>query len=137
VADLQGVSSDHQEENTMTEAMEIASNYIATWNATDAAERERLLANHWTRDASYVDPLMAAGSAAELSGMIGAVHDRFPGFRFSLISKPDGHNDWIRFSWGLGPEGADPIIEGSDVVRVDSGRMKSVVGFLDKVPATA
>jgi hypothetical protein len=137
VADLQGVNSDHQEENTMTEAMEIASNYIATWNATDAAERERLLADHWTGDVSYVDPLMAAGSAAELSGMIGAVHDRFPGFRFSLISKPDGHNDWIRFSWGLGPEGADPIIEGSDVVRVDSGRMKSVVGFLDKVPATA
>ncbi len=137
MADGRGVNSDHEEENTMTEAMEIASNYIATWNATDTAERERLLADHWTRDASYVDPLMAAGSAAELSGMIGAVHDRFPGFRFSLIGKPDGHNDWIRFSWGLGPEGADPIIEGSDVVCVDSGRMKSVVGFLDKVPATA
>lgn len=121
----------------MTEAMEIASNYIATWNATDAAERERLLADHWTSDASYVDPLMAAGNAAELSGMIGAVHERFPGFRFSLISEPDGHNDWIRFSWGLGPEGADPIIEGSDLVKVDSGRMKSVVAFLDKVPTTA
>ena len=137
MSDPDGVNSDNHEENAMTEAMEIASNYIATWNATDAAERERLLADHWTRDLRYVDPLMAAGSAAELSGMIGAVHERFPGFRFSLISKPDGHNDWVRFSWGLGPEGADPIIEGSDVIRMDGGRMQSVVGFLDKVPAAA
>ena len=121
----------------MTEAIEIASNYIATWNATDPAEREKLLARHWAEDARYVDPLTAAENAEELSGIIGAVHDRFPGFRFTLIGKPDGHNDFVRFSWGLGPEGADPLIEGSDVIRLDGARMKDVVGFIDKVPATA
>jgi hypothetical protein len=124
----------NQEDNAMIEAMEVASNYIATWNATDATERHRLLARHWSPDASYVDPLMAAANAEELSGMIGAVHQRFPGFRFTLIGKPDGHNDYVRFSWGLGPDGAEPIVEGSDVIRLDGARMKDVVGFLDKVP---
>jgi len=121
----------------MIEANEIATNYLATWNATEAAERERLFARHWANDASYVDPLMAAGNAAELSGMIGAVQERFPGFRFSLKGKPDGHNGWVRFSWGLGAEGAEPIIEGSDVIHHDNGRMTKVIGFLDKVPAAA
>lgn len=87
----------------MIEANEIAANYIATWNATEPVERERLFARHWADDARYVDPLMAAGNAAELSGMIGAVQQRFPGFRFSLRGKPDGHNDWVRFSLGPWP----------------------------------
>jgi hypothetical protein len=121
----------------MIEANEIANNYIATWNATETTEREKLFARYWAGDASYVDPLMAAANAAELSGMIGAVQERFPGFRFSLKGKPDGHNGWVRFSWGLGPEGAEPIIEGSDVVHHDNGRMMKVIGFLDKVPAAA
>jgi hypothetical protein len=121
----------------MTDATQIATNYIATWNATDTAEREKLLAHHWTADASYVDPLMAAGNTAEISGLVGAVQDRFPGFRFTLISKPDGHGSYVRFSWGLGPAGAEPVIEGSDVIHLDGARMKHVIGFLDKVPAAA
>lgn len=121
----------------MTEAMQIASRYIQTWNARDAGDRERLLARHWADDASYVDPLMSAKSGAELSALIGAVHERFPGFHFSLINTPDGHGEWVRFSWGLGPEGAEPVIEGSDVIRLEGELLKDVVGFLDKVPAAA
>ena len=69
------------------------------------------------------------------SGMIGAVHDRFPGFRFKLINQPDGHSDYVRFAWGLGPEGQETVIEGSDIVETRSGRIDRVVGFLDKLPA--
>ena len=76
----------------------------------------------------------AMGAAKTL---IGAVQDRFPGFRFRLLGNPDGHGRWVRFSWGLGPEGADPLIEGSDVVEQDDGRIQRVIGFLDKVPAMA
>ena len=119
----------------MTQAMETACRYIETWNATDTDERDRLLASHWTTDASYVDPLMSAASAAEVSGLIAAVHQRFPGFRFTLINTPDGHGKHVRFAWGLGPAGAEPVIEGSDVIMLQDGRMKDVVGFLDKLPA--
>ena len=121
----------------MIEASEIASRYIETWNAQDAQHRQQLLASHWTEDATYVDPLMGAKGDVELSGIIGAVHKRFPGFQFALINTPNGHGDWIRFSWGLGPEGAPPLIEGSDVIRIQDRRIKEVVGFLDKVPEAA
>ena len=118
----------------MTDFNAIASNYIATWNATDAAARDTLIADHWSDAPHYVDPLMAATGRDELSAIIGAVHGRFPGFRFSLLGNPDGHGEYLRFSWGLGPEGAAPVIEGSDVVGLENGRMRQVVGFLDKVP---
>ena len=121
----------------MTNAHEIANNYIATWNAADAASRDVLMASHWAEEPTYHDPLMAATNAGEIAGLVGTVQDRFPGFRFKLTNTPDGHGDFVRFSWGLGPDGAEPIIEGSDVVMLENGRMKHIVGFLDKVPAGA
>jgi hypothetical protein len=120
----------------MTNVQQIAETYINTWNERDSARRDVLIANNWSTP-TYVDPLMAADGAEQLSQIISAVHDRFPGFAFSLISKPDGHGDYIRFSWGLGPVDAEPIIEGSDVVRLKDGRLGDVIGFLDKVPTQA
>jgi hypothetical protein len=119
----------------MTSANEIAKNYIATWNETDADARAGLIARHWSDWPRYVDPLMSSSNAEELNGMIGAVHERFPGFRFRLINMPDGHGDYVRFAWGLGPEGQEAVIEGSDIVETRSGRIDRVIGFLDKIPA--
>ncbi|RAE73263.1 nuclear transport factor 2 family protein, partial [Burkholderia multivorans] len=46
--------------------------------------------------------------------------------------------DQVRFRWGLGPEGAEPVIIGFDVIIVDDhGRIEDVRGFLDRVPASA
>lgn len=119
----------------MTNASEIARNYIATWNETNADARAALIALPWSEMPRYQDPLMAASDAHELSGMIGAVQDRFPGFRFRLINEPDGHGDYVRFAWGLGPDDQETVIEGSDIVETRSGRIDRVVGFLDKLPA--
>src|SRR3954468_982862 len=41
-------------------------------------------------------------------GLIGAVHERFPNFRFSLLGEPDGFGTNVRFSWGLGPQFPGP-----------------------------
>ncbi|RYH01742.1 MAG: nuclear transport factor 2 family protein [Alphaproteobacteria bacterium] len=120
----------------MTDAQSIAANYIATWNERNAETRAGLIARHWTASPRYADPMMSADGVAELSGMIGAVHDRFPGFVFRLINTPDGHGGYARFSWGLGPDGVEPVIEGSDVVEVEGGRIDRVIGFLDKLPAS-
>jgi hypothetical protein len=48
---------------------------------------------------------------------------------------PEGYGDHLRFGWSLGPASAAAPIEGSDVVTMHNGRIASVIGFLDKVPA--
>ena len=73
----------------------------------------------------------------EIGKLIGGVQQRFPGFRFALLGRADGHGKHVRFSWSLGPEGTEAPIEGSDVLVVDNDRIAGVVGFLDKVPQPA
>lgn len=121
----------------MTDATTIANRYIELWNERDPQRRQALLAANWTADARYVDPLMAGEGRSGVDALVAGVQQRFPDFRFRLISEPNGHGDYIRFSWGLGPDGADSPIKGTDFAVMDGGRIRSIIGFLDQVPAGA
>ena len=119
----------------MTDPMFIARAYLETWNETDSTKRQTLLKKHWAGEATYVDPLMSADGSEKISGLVGAVHARFPEFRFRLTGTPNGHGKYVRLSWSLGPDGSEPPIEGSDVVVVEDGRICKVIGFIDRAPA--
>jgi len=121
----------------MNDSTRIANRYIAVWNETDAARRRALLAEGWTESASYIDPLMQGQGHEQIGALIGAVHQRFPGFRFTLDGRVDGYGDQVRFSWALGPEGQADLVKGTDFAVLEDGRLKAVTGFLDKVPAGA
>jgi hypothetical protein len=54
-----------------------------------------------------------------------------------LLGEPNGFGDHVRFSWGLGPDGVDSPIKGTDYAVVRDGRIASITGFLDQVPAGA
>jgi len=115
----------------------VAAQYIAVWNETDAARRLKLLETHWTEDARYVDPLAQGSGRSQISALVDGVQQRFPGFRFALKGQPDAHGEHMRFSWTLGPSGAADLIEGTDFAQLQDGRLRSVTGFLDKVPVGA
>src|ERR1700719_3767971 len=121
----------------MIDAAQIADRYIAVWNETDPARRRALLAEGWTETATYVDPLMAGEGRDAIGGRTPDGHHRFPGFRFTLDGRADGYRDRIRFSWALGPETEADMIKGTDFIVVEDGRLKSITGFLDKVPTGA
>jgi SnoaL-like domain len=121
----------------MADATTIARTYLQAWNETDAERRAKLLRESWSDDAHYIDPLMNAAGLVQIDGLIGAVHERFAGFRFALRGQPDGHGEHVRFGWSLGPAGVEAPIEGSDVLELEHGRIRRVIGFLDKVPASA
>jgi hypothetical protein len=120
----------------MTDAAMIAEKYIALWNESDQVRRKGLIAKTWTEDATYLDPMMGGRGHDEIDALIGAVHHRFPGHRFALLGKPDGHGDRVRFSWTLAASDAEPIAHGTDFgVIAGDGRLKAVTGFLDHVKA--
>jgi SnoaL-like protein len=109
--------------------------YLDAWNATDPAERAQLLDRVVSEDVRYVDPMADVTGRDALGGLIGAVQLQFPGMPLRLVSGPDAHHDVVRFSWGLGPAGAEPIVVGTDsVVVAEDGRIALVLGYLDKVP---
>jgi hypothetical protein len=86
---------------------------------------------------SYVDPIAQASGREQISALVGAVQQRYPGFRFNLFGKAEAHGDNLRFSWTLGPSGAQDLIQGTDFAQIDAGKLRSVTGFLDKVPVGA
>ncbi|MFI9604133.1 nuclear transport factor 2 family protein [Streptomyces sp. NPDC052043] len=113
--------------------------YFEAWNAPDAQARAKAVADAWTPDGSYTDPLADVGGHEEIAAVITAAREQFPGFAFRLTGAVDGHHDTARFSWELVSEvdGSAPVA-GSDVVALDGdGRIRTVLGFLDRVPAGA
>jgi SnoaL-like domain len=109
--------------------------YLACWNETDSATRRDLIAKTWADDASYIDPLVDAHGHDAIDAAIAATQNQFPGHVFTLAGAVDAHHDVARFSWGLGADGGEPLVIGSDVASAGAdGRLALVVGFLDKVP---
>lgn len=118
----------------MTDYNAIAAAYIAAWNETDATARKALVEAAFAPNISYRDPIMQGDGHGGIDALIAGVHSQFPGFRFRLKGKADGFGDNIRFCWGLGPDGVDAIVEGTDFATLEGGRLSAITGFLDKVP---
>jgi hypothetical protein len=110
--------------------------YIESWNQTDPRTRRGVIAQLWAADASYTDPLAEAHGHDEIDQLIAGAQAQFPGLVFRLLGPVDAHHQQARFTWGLGPAGEEPVVVGFDVaVTGQDGRLTSVLGFLDKVPA--
>ena len=121
----------------MTDINNVANRYIDLWNERTPSRRREILSESWTTDAKYVDPLMNGDGLDGVDALIAGVQQRFPDFKFKLIGEPNGYGDHVRFSWGLGPDGVDSPIKGTDFAVLKEGRIRSITGFLDQVPPGA
>jgi SnoaL-like domain len=121
----------------MTDVCPVIERYIEIWNERDPARRRALLAETWSEDATYVDPLVVAEGHDAIDATVAAAQAQFPGFIFRLAGPVDAHHQLARFTWELAPGAdADAIVVGFDVaVLAEDGRLQAVHGFLDKVPA--
>ena len=114
----------------MTDINNVANRYIDLLNERTPSRRREILSENWTTDAKYVDPLMSGDGPEGVDALIAGVQQRFPDFKFGLIGEPNGYGDHVRFSWGLGPDGVDSPIKGTDFAVLKDG-------FLDQVPPGA
>ncbi|MFE8012123.1 nuclear transport factor 2 family protein [Streptomyces antibioticus] len=113
--------------------------YFEAWNAREPEALAKAVAAAWAVDGGYTDPLADVRGHEGIAAVVSAAHAQFPGFAFRLTGRVDGHHGTARFSWELVHEadGSAPVA-GSDVVTLDAdGRITSVLGFLDRVPAGA
>nr|WSY49358.1 nuclear transport factor 2 family protein [Streptomyces sp. NBC_00886] len=113
--------------------------YFEAWNAGDPDALAKAVAAAWSVEGTYTDPLAAVTGHTEIAGLIAGAHERFPGFAFRPLGAVDGHHDTARFAWELVSEAdSSAPIAGFDVITLDEdGRIRSVLGFLDRVPAGA
>ncbi len=83
----------------------------------------------------HVDPLMKGEGSDGIDAMIAGVQQRFPDFEFALLGK--ARRPWQLRPLLVGTRRAAATIrsKGTDFVVTDSGRISSVTGFLDQMPA--
>lgn len=122
----------------MSSQTTIAERHLAVWNEPDAERRRALIQQTWAEDASYIDPLAQGAGHSGIDTMIAAFQAQFPGYRFRPAGAIESHHSYARFSWEMAADGQAPIAGGTDfAVLAADGRLQSVVGFLDFVPAMA
>lgn len=121
----------------MPDFTKLTEQYIATWNETDPSVRRALIDQLWSEDGRYIDPLADVTGPYQIDAVIAGAQAQFGGMTFRLAGAVDAHHDQARFTWELGPDGADAIVVGFDVAQADAdGRLALVLGFLDKVPVS-
>jgi hypothetical protein len=121
----------------MDEVARLVERYLGTWNEPDSDARLAAVRDVWADDGTYVDPLANVAGPTQISNLIGAVQQQVPGHVFRLRDGIDSHHNIARFGWELVPaDGGESVAEGFDVaVTEDGGRIRSILGFLDKAPA--
>lgn len=120
----------------MSDVNELVGRYLAIWNEPDASVRRAAITGVWAESGSYTDPLAAVDGHDGIDAFIGAARAQFPGLVFEPLGPVDAHHNTARFAWRLVPAGGgESVVEGFDVaVLAEDGRIRSVYGFLDKVP---
>lgn len=104
--------------------------YFAMWNEPDAEKRAALIAQAWSEDGRYVDPVQEAEGHTALSAMVAAVHAQFPGHRFRRLSAIDGHHDQVRFGWELAAPDGSITVAGIDAGELTAdGKLRRISGF--------
>jgi hypothetical protein len=116
----------------------LIADYLAIWNEPDARRRQELITSSLSPAVQYLDPMMQSQGHEGFDAMIQGVQAQFPGHAISLISPIDALGNQLRFSWDLAPVGGDVLLAGTDFcVLAADGRLASITGFLDKLPAQA
>ncbi|WP_261570805.1 nuclear transport factor 2 family protein [Frankia gtarii] len=123
----------------MTLHTEAVERYFAAWNATEPDRIAAAVSAAWTPDGGYTDPMAEVVGRDEIAELIAAVHRQFPGFTFRPVGTVDGHHDVARFGWELvSPTDGSTPVAGFDVLTLAAdGRIRTVSGFLDRVPTGA
>ena len=122
----------------MTDVKQIAHRYIELWNERAPKPPPRDAGSQLDRRCQIRRPADVGDGHDGVDALISGVQQKFPDFKFTLIGEPNGFGEHVRFSWGLGPDGTDSPIKGTDfAVLSQDGRIKSITGFLDQVPQGA
>lgn len=111
--------------------------YISLWNETDADARMAGIEEIFAPEAVYTDPLADVTGLAGIDAVMAGAQSQFAGFSFKLLTTVDTNHNIARFSWELVPAaGGDSVVIGFDVAAfTEDGKIGSIYGFLDKVPA--
>jgi hypothetical protein len=84
----------------------------------------------YTEDVAFLDPDEVVQGRAALSAKAQRILDGAPGFVFASAGPVYAFHDLAYLAWNFGPDGAAPVVTGTDVALVRDGRISRIYTFL-------
>ena len=114
----------------------LRANLNRVFSEPDATHRRAAIEEIYAPDAVLYEPGNIATGHVEIARTVDALVTSFPaGFAFAPDGPAVGHHGMARLRWRGGPAGGPAAVTGTDVVRVEQGRIKTIHVFLDPTPA--
>jgi hypothetical protein len=103
----------------------------------DASHRSKAIAELYADDATLYEPpdMSATGHAAINEAVETLLKNLPPNFVFTSIGPAVGHHGMGRLRWQSGPPNGPAAVTGTDVARIEGGRIQSLHVFLDPTGA--
>ena len=110
-------------------------NLTRVFGERDRTRRRAALEELYTADAKLYEPDHVFTGRDAINGAVDALIARLPPeFVFTPDGIAVGHHGLGRLFWRAGPPGGPAAVTGTDVARVEAGRIKSLHVFLDPEP---
>ena len=110
----------------------LQANLARVFGEGDAERRKAAIAELYAPDAVLYEPGHIATGHAEIASTVEALLKSLPPqFVFTADGPAVGHHGLGRLRWRAGPLDGPVAVTGTDVVRVEAGRIKTIHVFLD------
>ena len=111
-------------------------NLVRVFGERDAKRRIAAIRELYAEDAVLYEPdASAAGHAAIRQAVDALLSSLPPNFVFTAIGPAVGHHGVGRLRWQSGPPNGPVAVTGTDVARIESGRIQTLHVFLDPTGA--
>lgn len=114
----------------------LQSNLNRVFGERDAEKRIAAIRDLYAPDAVIYEPdAIATGHDAIAQAVEALLTSLPPNFDFTAIGPAVGHHGLGRLRWRAGPREGPVAVTGTDVVRIEDGRIQSLHVFLDPAGA--
>ena len=107
-------------------------NLARVFGERDASRRHKAVAQLYAPDATLYEPDAAAKGHDAINQAVEALLSHLPpDFAFTAIGPAVGHHGIGRLRWQSGPPNGPVAVTGTDVARIEGGRIQTLHVFLD------
>lgn len=106
-------------------------NLIGVFGERDPQKRAAVIEQIYAEQVSFADPDEVVVGRAALDAKAQHLLDGAPGFVFSHAGPLRIVQDLAIQAWHFGPEGAPPVVSGTDILLVEDGRIARLYTVLD------
>lgn len=117
----------------MQQIAQVIKDYVLAWNSPNSEERASIMAKVLAENCFYVDshlpePIMNSKLHCLF---IDRFRDKFPDLSLNLISSPDSHHGYFRFSWQMLKLNGEIFTQGSFFGEINKqDKITKLIGFV-------